>query len=80
MVDSHIKKVRCPNILCLGIAEQCGHDEYWCKVCGSRWLIKELVITTNKKKKSGESGVPSRAYDPRHLYESQEARLRRNRY
>jgi len=41
-----IKRMRCPSWLCLGIATGVGVNEYHCKTCGSRWLIKELVVST----------------------------------
>lgn len=78
MVDSRIKKMRCPNVLCLGVCDLVGRYEYWCKVCGTRWLIKELVITTHSKKKPFESGIPGSEYNPHYLYENQ--KNRRGRY
>jgi len=66
MVDSQIKRMRCPNPLCLGVADQCGHNEYWCKLCGSRWFIREMNIYTKTKKAPFQSGVPSDEY--RHEY------------
>lgn len=75
-----IKRMKCPRFNCLGIAEVSAPYTFWCKVCGSKWFIREVEILTKSKKAPFISGVPSSELDSSHLYEKQNSKFRRGRY
>jgi len=77
MTVKKMKKMRCPDWLCLGIATGVGVNEYHCKVCGSRWLIKELPISTKTKRGAYQSRSGVTEYNPDDPYGRWKPKFRR---
>lgn len=59
-----VKRMRCPNLLCLGVATGVGVNEFHCKTCGSRWLIRELNVSTKTMRGAYQSRSGVTEYNP----------------